>query len=386
MRIFYFARIDIDANDAGARHVLETCKQFASIGHETFLFIPDLGTTRKLPGVSIVKVPVFIRKPAFTYFSFHAVLFFYLLYHCLTNKPDAVYTRQQTLEWWATWLKVIFRFRYAIEVNGLPLVELKMSNASRWIASATRILEWICYRFPDFWVVPTTHIRDFLCTKYRLDPKHFLVVSNGANADIFCPMNQNDCRDQLGLSANAKYLLFMGGFKKWHGILELIEIMPDLIHSNSNIKLLLVGEGELTSGLQARVDTLGIKENVIFCGRRPLAEMPAFINSADICLAPFFDERSPHTGLSPLKLFEYMACGKPVIASALGGLDEIFQAHDIGEVVSSSDPKKWTSTVLSLLNNTERMKICGENGRKAVLEKFNWKTISENILNYLSGN
>ncbi len=386
MRIFYFARIDIGANDAGARHVFETCKQFASIGHEIFLFIPNLGATLKLPGVSIVRVPVFNRKPAFTFFSFHAVLFFYLLYHCLTNKPDAVYTRQQTLEWWATWLKVIFRFRYAIEVNGLPLVELKMSQASGWVISATRVLEWICYRFPDFWVVPTTHIRDFLCKKYRLDPKLFLVASNGANADVFYPMDQSACRDQLGLSGNTKYLLFMGGFKKWHGILDLIEIMPDLIDGNSNVKLLLVGEGELTAELRARVDALGIKDNVIFCGHRPLAEMPVFINSADICLAPFFDERSPHTGLSPLKLFEYMACGKPVIASAMGGLDKIFQAHDIGEIVSSPDPKIWVAAVLSLLNNPERMKTYGENGRRAVLEKFNWKTISENILKSLAGN
>jgi len=385
MRIFYFARIDIEANDAGARHVLETCKQFASIGHETFLFIPDLGSNLKLPGISIIQVPVIVRKPAFTYFSFHAVLFLYLLYHCLTNKPDAVYTRQQTLEWWATWLKVIFRFRYAIEVNGLPLIELKMSQAPKWIASVTRIMEWICYRFPDFWVVPTTHIRDFLCREYRLDPKLFLVVSNGANEDVFCPIDQSLCQDQLGLSSKKKYLLFMGGFRKWHGILDLIEIMPDLIDSNQNVNLLLVGEGELTAGLRERVEAMGISDNVIFCGRQPLKEMPVYINAADICLAPFFDERSPYTGLSPLKLFEYMACGKPIIASALGGLDNLFKTYDMGEVVSSSGAKMWTTTVLSLLNNPERMKSCGENGRRAVLKKFNWKIISESILNRLAG-
>jgi glycosyltransferase involved in cell wall biosynthesis len=385
MRIFYFARIDIEANDAGARHVLETCKQFASIGHEISLFIPDLGSNLKLPGISIIQVPVIVRKSAFTFFSFHAVLFFYLLYHCLTNKPDAVYTRQQTLEWWATWLKVIFKFRYAIEVNGLPLIELKMSQAPKWIASVTRIMEWICYRFPDLWVVPTTHIRDFLCREYRLDPKLFLVVSNGANEDVFCPIDQNFCQDQLGLSSKKKYLLFMGGFRKWHGILDLIEIMPDLIDSNQNVNLLLVGEGELTARLRERVEAMGISDNVIFCGRKPLKEMPLYINVADICLAPFFDERSPHTGLSPLKLFEYMACGKPVIASALGGLDNLFKTYDIGEVVSSSGTKMWATTVLSLLNNPERMKSCGENGRRAVLEKFNWKKISENILNRLAG-
>ena len=70
MQIFYFSRIDIEVNDVGARHVLETCKQFASIGHETFLFIPDLGSNLKFSGVSIIQVPVFVRKPAFTYFSF----------------------------------------------------------------------------------------------------------------------------------------------------------------------------------------------------------------------------------------------------------------------------------------------------------------------------
>jgi glycosyltransferase involved in cell wall biosynthesis len=386
MRIFYFARIDIEANDAGARHVFETCKQFASFGHETFLFIPDLGSNLKLSGVSIIQVPVFVRKPAFTYFSFHAVLFFYLLYHCLTNKPDVVYTRQQTLEWWATWLKVIFRFRYAIEVNGLPLIELKMSQAPKWIASVTGVMEWICYRFPDFWVVPTTHIRDFLCKKYRLHPKLFLVVSNGANDNVFFPIDQRSCQDQLGLSSEKKYLLFMGGFRKWHGILDLIEIMPDLIDSNPNVNLLLVGEGELTAGLREKVEAMDISDNVIFCGRQPLKEMPVYINAADICLAPFFDERSSHTGLSPLKLFEYMACGKPVIASALGGLDKLFKTYDMGEVVSSSDAKMWTTTVLSLLNNPERMKSCGENGRRAVLERFNWKAISQNILNRLAGN
>jgi len=69
-KIFYFPRIDIEVNDMGARHVLETCKQFASFGHETFLFIPDLGSNLKLSGVSIIQVSVFVRKPAFTCFSF----------------------------------------------------------------------------------------------------------------------------------------------------------------------------------------------------------------------------------------------------------------------------------------------------------------------------
>lgn len=385
MRIFYFARIDIGGDDAGTRHVSETCKQFASMGHETLLFVPNMGTERQLPGVSIVQVPVLFRKSSVSYFTFHAFLFLYLLFHCLTNKPDAVYTRLQPLEWWATWLKIIFRFRYGIEVNGLALVELKISRASKWVIFITRLMEWICYRFPDFWVVPTIQIRDFLCKEYHLDPNRFLVLSNGADEEMFFPMDVDSCRSQLGLDEKAKYLLFMGGFMTWHGILDLIEIIPSLIRSNSNVKLLLVGEGVLTSELQARTKTMGISENVVFCGRRPLEEMPLFISAADICLVPFFDERSSITGLSPLKLFEYMACGKPVVSSAIGGLDHFFKTYDIGEVVSSGDPVDWVPVILELLNNSERMKSCGENGRQAVVEHFNWKTISKKISNKLSG-
>ncbi len=108
MRIFYFSRIDIGVNDASTRHVFETCKQFVSMGHETLLFVPNMGSNRQLPGVSIIQVPVLIRKSAFTYFSFHAFLFLYLLFHCLKNKPDAVYTRQQTSD------RNLFRFQHSM--------------------------------------------------------------------------------------------------------------------------------------------------------------------------------------------------------------------------------------------------------------------------------
>jgi len=77
MRIFYFARIDIEANDAGARHVLETCKQFASIGHETVLFIPNLGATRKLPGVSIVSSAN--RHSLIFHFTLSSFFIFYII-------------------------------------------------------------------------------------------------------------------------------------------------------------------------------------------------------------------------------------------------------------------------------------------------------------------
>ena len=78
MRVFYFARVDGAGEEAGARHVFEFCRHFAALGHAVTLFLPDLGKRRALESVSLVYVPVLIRRPAFTFFSFYFILFFFL--------------------------------------------------------------------------------------------------------------------------------------------------------------------------------------------------------------------------------------------------------------------------------------------------------------------
>ncbi len=379
MRIFYFARIDLSVEDASARHVLEFCRQFARSGHEVFLFVPGLGHRRALEGVTFVHVPVAIRKSAVTFFSFYFFLFFYFLYYYFRRKPDVVYTRHQQMEWLVSWLKFPLGFVYAIEVNGLSLVELKLNSAPAWIVEVTRLMESFCFRLPDLLVVPTVQIRDRLCQSYGLDPDRFLAVSNGTDPGVCRPMDPKVCREKLGLDPDGRYLLFMGSFKKWHGILEIIRIMPELARDYPDLCLLAVGDGELLREAENLIGELGLHSRVIFFGKKPYDEVPVYINAADICLAPFFDERSHLTGLSPLKIFDYMACARPVVTRAVGGLEELFGTHGVGEAVPSDDPRSWAPVIGRLLDDPERMREYGENGRKAVMNEFNWKSICGKI-------
>jgi len=379
MKIFYLARIDTATEDASTRHVFEFCRQFARIGHEVILFVPNLGEKRELPGVRLIYVPVICRKSVVTFFSFYLSLLFLLTFHCLKSKPDVLYTRIQTMEWMATILKCVFPFKYVVEVNGLAPVEMKINSVSGgWIAFVT-LMERIIYKLSDQVVVPSVLIRDYLCRNYGVKEDSVLVVSNGANPEFSKPMDKAECRRQLGLPPEGNFLVFVGYLKQWHGIDRLIPLMPSLVKDIPDLHLLIVGDGEKKEGLQQWVDEKRMSQNVVLAGRVPFEKVPVYINAGDICLAPYFEEGLNETGISPLKIFEYMACGRPIITNPLGGLDALFREHEIGVMIHSMNPQDWEVPIRNLLKDPEKMKTLGDNGYRAVQTHFSWEAICKNI-------
>ena len=383
MKVFYLARINTATEDASTRHVFEFCRQFARMGHEVVLFVPNLGGKRELPGVRFVHVPVIFKKSAVTFFSFYLSLFFVLSFHCLKSRPDVLYTRLQTMEWMAALLKYVFRFKYVVEVNGLAPVEMKINTVSGgWIAFVI-FMERIIYKLSDQVVVPSVLIRDYLCRNYGVQEDSVLVVSNGANPEFSRPMNKTECRNQLGLPPDGNYLVFVGSLKKWHGIDRLVPLMPALVEDNPDLYLLIVGDGEKGEGLKQWIDEKRMGRNIILAGRVPFEKVPVYINAGDICLAPYFEEGLNETGISPLKIFEYMACGRPIITNPVGGLDTLFREYEIGVMIHSMNPLDWEAPIRDLLGDPEKMRTLGDNGYRAVQTHFSWEAICKNIENAL---
>jgi glycosyltransferase involved in cell wall biosynthesis len=379
MNLFYLARIDIASEDANSRHVIEFCRHFGKLGNSVTLFLPDLGKRTSVEGVDLVYIPVLIRRSAVTYFSFYCMLFLLLPYYCIKMKPDVVYTRHQQMEWISTCLKFIFKFTYVAEVNGLSTVELKINRQPAWIIRLTGFVERYCFRLADIIVTPAPKIRDYLIENYSLNPQKFVDVTNGADPDVFYPMEQASCRKKLGLPEQACILLFSGSFKKWHGIGKVIQIFPEVIKKIPNAILVLVGDGEERQAMQDHVKANGQEDSIQFLGRRPFAEIPEYINSADLCLAPYFDPLLNETGISPIKIYEYMSCGKAIISSPVGGLEKLFQEYQIGVMVDSFDAEDWGPALETVLQDPQQLKTWGNNGRQATLTTFSWEAICKKI-------
>ncbi|MFH1224993.1 MAG: glycosyltransferase [Candidatus Diapherotrites archaeon] len=137
-----------------------------------------------------------------------------------------------------------------------------------------------------------------------------VVVDSGYDGEIFRPRK-----------AKAEYdLCYAGSFKEWDGLEDLVEAAA-ILH-NPKLRFLLVGDGVNYAGIRRLAKIKNVSGNFCFTGKVALAEVPALIARARVCIAPFNIRRTKKGGFekygyyfSPLKLYEYIACGKPIITA-----------------------------------------------------------------------
>ncbi|HII03049.1 TPA: glycosyltransferase family 4 protein [Methanosarcinaceae archaeon] len=123
---------------------------------------------------------------------------------------------------------------------------------------------------------------------------------------------------------------------------------------------------------------LNIENDVIFTGWVDFSLVPSYIKASDVCLVPHHSNGHTNTTI-PYKLFQYMSMEKPIIVTDCPPLKRIVEETGSGLVIPSGDYNKMAEAVVSLYENPESSKMMGENGKKAVEEKYNWKSEAEKL-------
>lgn len=187
-----------------------------------------------------------------------------------------------------------------------------------------------------------------------------MVISNAANTDLFRPMESN---------GDEKYVIFFGALSVWQGVDLMIESVR---HENwpSSICLYVVGDGAERIKVQRAASEI---DKVKYLGPRNYQELPAIVAQSMAGLCPKVDVAShSKTGLMPLKLFEIMASGVPVIVTDFPGQADVVRQHDCGVVIPQDDPAALASAVHSLLKHPEEWKLMGKSGRDAAVAFHSW--------------
>jgi glycosyltransferase involved in cell wall biosynthesis len=138
-----------------------------------------------------------------------------------------------------------------------------------------------------------------------------------------------------------------------------------LTEKNYNIKILIIGYG-MHDNLNSLVKKLKLEEHVVFPGMISHRDIPLYINASDVCVIT----RPKGVLGSPLKVFEYMACSRPIILTKIEGLDDI-EKYSAGILVNVNIREIADEIIRLLTNKNLRIKL-GENGRKLVLKKYTW--------------
>jgi glycosyltransferase involved in cell wall biosynthesis len=382
MKISYLAIIDITAEAAQTRHVFEICENWCRLGHQVILFVPHVaGNPSQRLSTKIVKVRTFgLRRGFLLNLFYNSFCILYLLKQLYSNGMDVVYTRQSSLEFIPMWCLKIHRVKYISEINGLDSEQKRLYGIATW---KIRISEWfnaICYILADAIVVVTEEIKNYIVSTYPGISKKVHVVTNGANIEVSKPISKEVACSELGLSPDLTYMIFVGSLKKWHGVENAILALERLIEEGRKLELIIVGDGPEKGHLESVVKMKKLDGYTLFAGRVKHDMVPFYIGASYLCLAPFDRSRNDVTGLAPLKIFEYMACGKPIVTTRVGGLERMIARHNCGVAIEPERIDCLVEAVRGLISQPKLAEHMGRNGREAAEKYYAWPAISRKVL------
>jgi glycogen(starch) synthase len=226
-------------------------------------------------------------------------------------------------------------------------------------------LEYRLARRASMLTSPSRTLADDVARHWRLDPTRIRVLPNPIDTGLFGPSDAFVAEDPT--------VLFVGRIERRKGVGTLIEATPMILRRVPRARVQLVGSDHpsgpsgvsMTAHLKQRLRDLGVPDSTArFVGAVERSMLPAWYGSASVVVIPSRYENFPYTCL------EAMACGRPVVASDVGGIPEIITHGVDGILVPPERPEELAIAVVELLANPRRRHELGQRARKTVLERF----------------
>ncbi|MBX3015914.1 MAG: ATP-binding cassette domain-containing protein [Caldilineaceae bacterium] len=203
------------------------------------------------------------------------------------------------------------------------------------------------------------------------------VVPNGVDLARFvqCPLVGGKAVDP----ATKPFTVgFVGTLKAWHGLEGLVEAFALLHHWVPNARLLLVGDGPLRESLTADLAERGLLAATHFTGAVDHREIPAWLAGMDVAVAPYPPLENFY--FSPLKVYEYMAAARPVVASAIGQINRVITHEQNGLLYPAGETKALASALLRLYKDPELAQRLGDAARQTIRQHHTWDAVAQRIL------
>jgi glycosyltransferase involved in cell wall biosynthesis len=260
-------------------------------------------------------------------------------------------------------LPLVFEVRDLWPESAIALGELRNPRAIHW---ATQ-LEEACYRRAKKIIVTTQEMVEYLVNR-GFPATKIQVIPNGANTDLFCfdPEARQRLREQFGL-ADKFVVIYAGLLGIAQGLESSLDAAEYLATTEPLVHFLYIGEGPVKTQLQKKSAAAALT-NVTFLPAQPRETIPGYLSAADSALIPLTRQRL--VGALPSKMFDAMACQRPVILSAEGEACQVLAAARAGLTIPPEDPEALVQAIRQLQSTPELCAQLGQNGRQAVIANY----------------
>lgn len=283
----------------------------------------------------------------------------------LSCKP---YSVTGVLSWLVSRIR---RIGYVLDVDD----RIFPSEINKWLRLPIYIQEWCMEQFLRK-LKPTTIVASRALANFWGSHAHY--IPNTVDLRVFSPDQHGEDR------ADRKRVEFTGRVVIWPAVFfqevdrdYILEVFDYIAQKSKYVSLLIVGDGEYLPAVKRKVASMKLP-NVRFAGAVEHSRMPILYAAVDAGILPLRDNHYDACK-GPIKLYEYMAMGLPVIATPVGEPEYVIQNADCGVVIPFKNAEKASDLIVHLLSSDERLHTMGQNGR-LYLKKFqNLETLSEKV-------
>jgi glycosyltransferase involved in cell wall biosynthesis len=288
-------------------------------------------------------------------------------------RPRALYQRHTAFNVVGAVLSRLWRLPFVLEFNSSEVWKGRHWGGIHLLRIAS-LVEHINLCAADLVVVVSRPLREALIER-GVPAEKVLVNPNGVDPTRFRPLDTgSEVRARLRLESDV-VVCFSGTFGVWHGIPTLAAAVPKVLAARSNVRCMLLGDGPL----RHLVDHLG--ERVLLPGLVPHADVPGYLAAADILVSPhgvqidggeFFG--------SPTKLYEYMAAGRAIVASAVGQIGEVLEDGRTALLVPPDDADALCAAIVRLVDDACLRARLGTAAREQAVAHHTWRQNAERML------
>lgn len=248
---------------------------------------------------------------------------------------------------------------------------------SRLIGFSFKFLERVLPRLADSVSCASNRLRE-LAVNFGVKDEFIFDAPVGADLDKFRPgLDSQKVREKYNIPLGQHIVLYVGQLHGAQYVDLLIKAATVVLNQRCDVKFMIVGEGFLEKQLRQMVSKLGLEGRVIFTGAVSHDEIPFYISAASVCVAPFKDTEVTRCK-SPLKIVEYMASAKAIVASNVGEVCKMLGG--VAVLRRAGDYHGLADGIITLLNDEKLRLNLGSAARIRAERKFNWSSTAKNLL------
>jgi len=365
---------DLSILSGPVTHFMGKATAFSGAGYTIEIVAPDLGpySENSRHDIHYLNVPM---RTTLSRIAFQFKLAAFLWQRRKIN--EILYVRLSLAMFLPALWSVFFKKVQVVEINGNLILERSRRKYPFFLLPYVRFLYKLNFKASKGIAFLSKDLEKYFSSHYDLKNKLVDVVGVGVDASMFKPIPMASIPEDIVASypRDLFHIGFVGYLETWQGLENLLRLASSLKMDNIPFQITIIGEGPEKADLAAKTIAGGLSKEVLFTGSVRHETMPFHINLFDICVIP---RHNPVPGNVPMKLYEYLSCGKPVVTSRW---DDFFflEEEQCGQLYDSRDTKNLAEAVLALYHNPKLRKRMGLNGRHLVETSLTWDHITRRL-------